>query len=288
MERILITGAFGLLGCTLSAVLEQKDHNILRHSFTKKSEYQSDLTEYNAAFDLLNQVQPGIIINLVGLTNVDECEINPNKAYLLNTRVVENICAWMCASKSEVHLIHISTDQVYDGNGPHTEDQITISNYYGLSKYAGELVALGVSSTIVRTNFFGKSKCADRSSFTDWIYSSLNYGETITVFDDVFFSALSMSTLSSNISDLIHKKPKGIFNLGADTGVSKADFSFMFAEELGLPTKLMKRASIDSINHLKAIRPKNMIMDCGKIKKACSFSLPDIKYEIIKSAREYI
>ena len=54
-----------------------------------------------------------------------------------------------------------------------TEEQIKIRNYYAFSKYAGELAAIQVPSTILRTNFVGRSKVSHRESLTDWVYYSL-------------------------------------------------------------------------------------------------------------------
>ena len=68
-----------------------------------------------------------------------------------------------------------------------------LTNYYSFSKYAAEL-ALRVNSTILRTNFFGKSMCEQRSSFTDWVYHSAINKQNIVLFSDVFFSPLSMTT----------------------------------------------------------------------------------------------
>ena len=50
----------------------------------------ADLSVTDKVFKLLDKTRPEIIINLVGLTDVDHCETQPNQAYLLNVRTVEN------------------------------------------------------------------------------------------------------------------------------------------------------------------------------------------------------
>ena len=66
----------------------------------------------------------------------------------------------------KIHLIHISTDQIYDDSRPSIEADINIQNVYSFSKYAADLCVSSVSSTVLRTNFFGKSLCANRVSFS--------------------------------------------------------------------------------------------------------------------------
>jgi dTDP-4-dehydrorhamnose reductase len=218
---------------------------------------------------------------------VDRCETQPNQAYLANVRIVENIAGWIKQEKTPCHLAHISTDQVYDGASPHAEEQVTLTNYYAFSKYAGELAAASVPSTILRTNFFGRSHCAKRASLSDWLFRSLSNGDPIQVFDDVLFNPLSMITLSEIIKLIIQKKPIGVFNLGSHEGMSKADFAYAFAEELNLSTSAMTRTSTDQVTFLKTYRPKDMRMDCSKFEKILGIKLPFLRDEIKRAAKEY-
>ena len=285
--KVLILGSSGLLGSTLVPFLASCGHEVKTHGRCDGAQYQADLSDLNEADGLLGKVEHEVIVNLVGLTDVDLCETQPNQAYLINVRTVENITAWIKRQESPPHLVHISTDQVYDGPGKHTEDQVTLTNYYAFSKYAAELVAANVPATILRTNFFGRSHCQKRMSLTDWIFHSISKGEPIQVFDDVIFSPLSMATLSEMIALTIRKQPVGLFNLGAHEGMSKADFAFAFADQLNLPTRTMTRATTDQVTFLKTYRPKDMRMDCAKFENGLGVKLPLLRNEIRQVAKEY-
>ena len=230
---------------------------------------------------------PDVIVNLAALTNVDECERNPQYAYLANVRIVENLSKWMQGNGNTCHLVQISTDQVYDGLGSHVEDDITLSNFYGFSKYAGELAAATVSSTIVRTNFFGPSQCLARISLSDWLVQSLKQRKSITVFDDVRFSPLSLRRLVELLEQFIVRKQQGVFNLGSREGMSKADFAFILAEVLGLSNKNMTRGALDKIN-FTAYRPKNMCMDSSHFEKIFDVRLPTLLEEIKSMKDVYV
>ena len=73
-------------------------------------------------------------INLIALTNVDQCEKNPVKADFLNNKLAKKIAIMM--SKLSIKLIHISTDQVFDGkkNIYNEKDKVKPINSYGLTK----------------------------------------------------------------------------------------------------------------------------------------------------------
>jgi dTDP-4-dehydrorhamnose reductase len=287
MTTILVTGATGLLGSCLIPFLKTNHNNIVSHSRTGGADVLADLGHRGRAFELLARIHPSVIVNLVGLTSVELCQEQPNSAYLANTRTVENLAHWILQIGASCHLIQISTDQVYDGMGPHTEDEITLTNNYAFSKYAGELAAARVPSTILRTNFVGRSKVSHRESLTDWVYTSLTGGKHVQVLSDVLFSPLSMTTLAEMIQLVVKKKPVGVFNLGSHNGMSKADFDFAFAECLGLSTGTMSRIDTSQATFLKAYRPKDMRMDCSKFENTLGVKLPLLIDEIKRVAKEY-
>lgn len=274
MAVILILGATGLLGTTLVPVLASSGHRVIAHGFTAVSEEQADLCDYFQTSSLVARVKPECIINLVALTNVDQCERNPHKAYLLNVSTVVNVVRSIREKTKKCHLIQISTDQVYDGRGPHAESNITITNSYAFSKIASELVAAGLPSTVVRTSFFGRSRCATRMSFSDWIVRSLRHDESINVFDDIMFSPLEIKTLAAMIERLVTVRPVGLFNLGTREGMSKSDFAFSLAEVMGLPTKQITRTRSNFSSALEAYRPKDMRMDCSHFEQTIGLKLP--------------
>lgn len=285
--KVALCGAAGLLGSTLAPFLRSQGHEVMTHSRGEGAEHHADLSDAAAAHGLMEKLAPDVIVNLVGLTDVDRCEREPNEAYRMNVRTVENIAAWMRKSQARCHLVHISTDQVYDSADVHTEDQAALTNYYAFSKYAGELAAVTVPSTVLRTNFFGRSECARRASLTDWLFRALRSNTAIQVFDDVLFSPLSIPALCAMIELSMRIAPVGVFNLGSHDGLSKADFAFTFAGQLGLSTAAMTRTSIEQATQLKAYRPRDMRMDSTKFERAAGTKLPRLQDEIKRVAEAY-
>jgi dTDP-4-dehydrorhamnose reductase len=288
MSKILVTGATGLLGATLVPQLERRGHTVLRHGHRGAAQFRADLRDPAQTAAMLEQARPDCIINLAALTDVDRCEREPNEAYELNVVSLENICGWIRSGAPGCHLVQISTDQVYDGPGPNPESAVTIRNTYAFSKIAAELVAAGAAGTVLRTNFFGRSRCPTRTSFSDWILQSIHAGRPLALFEDVHFSPLSLSTVSAMIERVVRERPRGVFNLGAAGGASKADFAFAFARALNLPTAQMQRTASSRAPQLAARRPRDMRMDSGLFERTMGLELPPLSDEINSMRSEYL
>jgi len=288
MTKILIVGSTGLLGSRLVPFLRERGHQVITHGNRHKANVQFNLSSRSEAYACLQEIRPEIIINLASLTSVELCEENVNYAYLTNTYTVENLAFWIGDSGANCHLVQISTDHVYDGLGPHLEGAVNLTNVYAFSKYAAEIAASRVSSTILRTNFVGRSLVGHRESLTDWLYAAMKKGETLQVLSDVYFSPLSIAKLVEMIELAVDLRVGGVYNLGSLNGMSKADFDFAFAEFLKLPTLTMSRIKSSEASFLKAYRPKDMRMDVSKFERTFNVKLPSLIDLIPDIASEYL
>ena len=285
--RVVIVGASGLLGGTLCPKLELLGNEVLTVGRSPGNSYQCNFSDTTCVVHTLNQIRPNVIINLVALTDVDFCESNPKEAFRINVQIVENIVNWIESCDLACHLIQISSDQVYDGDGPHSESQTMLSNYYAYSKYVAEFVSLRVSSTVLRTNFIGRSYRVDRQSFTDWIYNSVLVNKKLFLFGDVFFTPLTMQTLAEFISRIMVVRPVGVFNLGSRDGMSKAEFGLSFINKMNLSTDNISVISIDEADFMKTYRPCDMRMDTSKLERCLGIGMPTLEDEINRVVGDY-
>jgi len=286
MARILVTGARGLLGSTLVPYLRSRGHDVVCHARNQEADLRGDLSDSSQVRAVLAEARPETVINLVALTNVDECERDPQAAYLANVRIVENLVAAIGTGANAPHLVQISTDQLYDGPGPHQENAITLRNYYAFSKYASELAAGRIASTVLRTNFFGPSRSPARTSLSDWLVKSLAEGGAITVFEDVRFSPLSLDTLVRMVELVVAKRPPGIYNLGSREGMSKAEFACVLAAVLNLSTRNVSKGTSDQMG-AKAKRPKDMCLDSTRFEQQFGLELPTLRTELQSMKEAY-
>lgn len=286
-NRVLLVGASSMLGNQFRYASLYKDQLICQFNRPDPNGLNFSVTDPDEFFRSLSNIKPEIILNFAAATDVDWCESHEDEAFVANASIPQNIQKWIDDTSAETFVIHVSTDQVYDGQGSGAsgENDTAPVNAYGRSKLAGER-ALNVNHTcVLRTNFVGKSPTL-KKSMTDWIIDKTDSGEGITGFSDVYFSPITISTLVSMIDRCIDQRPPGVMNLGSDRGISKDHFIREFLTRTNRNTGAVSSDSIDSCAGL-ARRPKNMIMDSHRFYSSLGIDPIDLDREIQYAAEEY-
>lgn len=286
-KTVLIFGARGRLGRLLSLKMENEGWSVIKTSRTKEMDYTVDPVNPIEVNKCISACKPCCIVNLHAMTDVDLCETSKVLAVNENTMVPRNISMATEVLSQNIHVVHISTDQVYEGVGNHIEDLTGPLNVYGLSKLAGEYFLQGISATIFRTNFFGMSLSANRPSFSDWAVKMLTGSSEFPVFTDIKFNALHTSTLCNLITYAASERLKGTFNLGTSTSISKADFCISLADNLNCGHALMKK-TLSGSSTKRARRPLDMTMNIKYFENTTNLKLPTIQQEISKTSQEYL
>ena len=265
--KILVLGSNGRLGTRLCPYLVSRGHEIYTH-FRQKDKYVNYLDYYISLERKIKTYNLDYVINLCALTDLDLCEKNINEAYKSNIETIDKLTSFV--NNKEIHLIHISTDQVYSGKGPHKENNVSPLNVYGLSKYFSEIIAKKCNSTILRINYVGRSTIQNKQSLSDWLYKSFINQKEIYLYDDIIFSPLFISDLCKIIDKILDNPNQGTYNLGSYGYISKAKFGINFAKGLGLDFSNSKIISYRDISQ-KVIRPFDMSLDINKFQKLLIF-----------------
>ena len=282
MNKILITGSSGLLGSYLKTKIKSKKFRIIKFNRNKTS----DFSNYRFCETYLKKNKFDSIINLSAITDVDKCEKNKSLARKVNFILIKNICKTIKKLNLKTHIIHLSTDQFYNNFLSNYEKKNKCINYYTKTKLMAEKVCLKNNSTILRTNFVGKSKNKKRSSFSDWIYQNLTKKQNIFLADDILFSPLSIKSISSLIKLILRKKINGIYNVGSHNGYSKFNFAYKFAKKLNLDTKNIIKVKYKDINFF-ARRNKDMRMKVIKFEKKFNYKFKTLDLELEEIVAEY-
>jgi len=131
--RVLVTGANGMLGRDLIAVLE-KGHEVISLDLEGL-----DITDREGTHHTIFSIRPDIVINCAAYTNVDMAEDEKETAFRVNGLGAQNLA--ITCNELKIRLCHISTDYVFDGTStkPYTPlDNTSAVNAYGETKLAGE------------------------------------------------------------------------------------------------------------------------------------------------------
>jgi dTDP-4-dehydrorhamnose reductase len=180
--RIVIVGSGGRLGAALMG--EYRD----KYDVVGFNHGQLDLSNLDGVRQRLRTMNFDVLINAAAFTNVDLCETERDRAFLINAEA-PGILAKIASDKG-AKLIHFSTDYVFDGEKrtPYTEeDRANPISAYGESKLGGEnnVLAMGNGHLVVRVSWvFGP----DRPSFIDGIIKRAQESEQVDAIADKFSS----------------------------------------------------------------------------------------------------
>lgn len=135
-KKYLITGGSGQLGTDLKMLMDKAGVSYLAPSET---ELDFCIPESVESFLDANRGKFSFIIHCAAFTNVDACEAERDKAYLINAESTGKF-ARSCSVQG-IPMLYISTDFVFDGAGniPYeTFDVPAPLSAYGASKLEGE------------------------------------------------------------------------------------------------------------------------------------------------------
>jgi dTDP-4-dehydrorhamnose reductase len=281
--KVLITGSNGLLGQNLVKQLQEKKVNFLatskgenRISTLNPNSYQQlDITNHEEVDLVFNTFRPTVVINTAAMTNVDACESDKESCWDMNVNAVKYLIE--ACQKHKAHLIHLSTDFVFDGeSGPYKETDVPNPlSYYGKSKHEAEkliqksqLEKWSIARTII---VYGVVEKMSRSNVVLWAKSALEKGEPINVVDDQFRSPTHGSDLAKGCLLIAEKKAAGIFHLSGKETMSILELVERVADYYQLDKSIISPIKSKTLNQA-AKRPPFTGFDLSKSKKELGYN----------------
>ncbi len=218
MKKIAIIGSNGQLGQDLVRHL-RRNHEVL--PFTRND---VDITSRQSVEKIFALYDFDILITTAAFHKTDECEINPEMSFLVNSIGTKYLSE--NAKKYDKKLFYISTDYVFDGltQEPYTETSMPNPiNIYGISKLAGEKIVrnyLGDNGYIIRvSSLFGKAVSTNKQ--TNFVYTMLKLAQTnpeLKVISDIRMSPTYTVDAASYIEKIISKGMVGGIFHGSNQG----------------------------------------------------------------------
>jgi len=274
--RILVTGAFGLLGCSLSNILSL-NHEVFktgRRISNNTLGLELDIQNIIHMKDIIKSIMPEVIINLAAMTNVDQCEKNPHLAKEINITGVQNI-----VNSFSGKIIHLSTDYVFSGiKGPYTEeDKPEPISVYGSTKLISEKIILENSDNLVlRGNVLYGIAENTKASFLSWVVKSLLNNDKIKIVNDQFNNPTWTESMAEVIQLSLNNNICGLYHWGDEEYLSRFDFGIKIAEKYNLDKSLIEKTTTNELNQI-ASRPLKGGLRQEKLKDALKISPPKIK-----------
>ena len=287
MKKILITGHSGMLGWQLYKTLNKKNdvYSLSSSTSKKKKNLKFDLKKSNYKI-IKNLVNPNVIIHCAAETNIDKCEIDKKNCKKINFDSVKKLINLFPNSK----FIFISSDSVYSGKKPHKENhlKLPLNNYGHLKLKAENLIRKNLKNYfIIRTTPVGLPGINKKKTFVSWIIEGAHKEKNLNLFEDVFFSPISINYLAKEIKFIISKNIIGTFNISSSNSISKYHFAKKLCKNLNLNSENIKRSKISEAK-LNAKRNNSQVLDCSLYQKKFERKLPSVSLTINDISNTYL
>jgi dTDP-4-dehydrorhamnose reductase len=211
----LITGGSGQLGLAMQTELISRGID-----FVASNSNELDITKPLIVNQLVDFVNPSVIVNTAAWTDVDGAETNQSAAYSVNALGPQNLA--IAASKIGARFVQISTDYVFSGdasspwneNAPHDPQSV-----YGSTKSEGEKcvqATLPTDSYVMRTAWLYSAKGKNFAKIMTNL--ALNDTDQVKVVNDQIGQPTFAGDLAEQVVELVlSDAPAGIYH-GTNSG----------------------------------------------------------------------
>ena len=238
-QRVVITGAKGMLGAALTKTFSAGDLTVLDRD-------ELDITNESAVMRTMKELRPRVVINAAAYNNVDQAEKESDKADALNGYAVSYL-ARACRRLSAV-FVHYGTDYVFDGLNKRGYDESASPNpinAYGRSKLLGErlLTEQGDKHYLIRVSrLFGHqgSSPLAKKSFVDLMLELSQTKDRLEVVDEEVSAPTFVNDVARHTSALITEEyPFGVYHLANTSGCTWYQFAQEIFRQANRPVKLI-------------------------------------------------
>ena len=190
---------------------------------------------------------------------------------VVGTQNIVNLC-----QKYGKHLIHISTDYVFDGKkeGKYTEEDAKCPiEWYGATKAMGEDVVIhsGLPSSIVRLAFPYRAIFEPKKDLIRKIIDGFKAGKLYPQWTDHFTTPTFIDDIALGLKYFFENKPTGIYHLVASSSQSPFEMCQTIADVFGFDKNIVQQSTL--VDYVKSLpqgsRPwqHNLSLDNSKVLK---------------------
>ena len=281
--KILITGGTGQLGSECARVFAGK------HQVWAPGSHDLDITGHRAVTQALSRFAPDAVVNCAAVTNVDACETDRERAWLVNV-VGPHILAAACRKRGCL-LVHLSTNYLFDGAKPIPEgyaedDRPAPISYYGMTKLESERAVAAETDehVIVRTAWLYGIR---GQNFLKKILSRIAAGpeEDIPVVQDLWGSPTWSYRLAVQMERLMTSPHRGIFHATSAGVCTWYELACFFLDRMGVAHRIAPCSR--SRYAATAARPLNGILENRRLKTCGLHVMPSWQDDVSEFAQRF-
>jgi dTDP-4-dehydrorhamnose reductase len=181
----------------------------------------------------IRDTKPEFVINCIGIVKQLQEAENAYLSVAVNSYLPHRL-ARLCEAHG-AHLIHISTDCVFDGTrGSYTEKDFSDArDMYGKSKFLGETTAGDKCAVTLRTSFVGRELHQPAHGLVEWFLAQEK--KVVKGFARAIYSGFTSLELARVIAQVIERTPRlsGLYQ-AVSAPINKYDLLLVIREAYGL------------------------------------------------------
>jgi len=223
-SKVLVLGATGMLGSTVLRLFAQRERYAVMGSVRAHRDLLPanlrdrvipgiDVTDTEQLARLLDEVEPDVVVNCIGVVKQLAEADDPLVALPINSLLPHRL-ARLCEPR-RARLLHISTDCVFSGKkGMYTEaDPSDAEDLYGRSKFLGEVDY--PHAMTLRTSIIGH-ELASSHGLLEWF---LAQSHRVRGYTKAVFSGLPAVEIAVVMHDFILEKSglRGVYHVSSDS-----------------------------------------------------------------------
>jgi dTDP-4-dehydrorhamnose reductase len=272
--KTLLIGANGQLGSDIVAAwgagttdnrqqTTERQPGSEQHELVALTHAEIEVTDPASVRAALDEHRPDLVINTSAFHNVDVCETEPERAFLVNA-IAPMYVADACAEHGAV-VMQISTDYVFSGKAgrAYTERDLPDAiNVYGNAKAAGEQLirTRHARHYIVRTSgLYGVAGSSGKGgNFVERMLQLARDGQEIRVVADQTLSPTFTADLAGKLFELVATGRYGTYHITNSGSTSWYDFARVIFECCDVDAKLSPTTTASF--GAKAVRPEYSVL----------------------------
>lgn len=243
---LLMTGASGLVGSRFVEMFGDT-YEIYNLDLTTGV----DITSKESVAHSLDAHPAKAMIHLAAFTDTNkafaESGDKTGLCYRVNVEGTANLAA--AAKERGIHLVHISTDFVFDGTkeSPYTEDDPTSPiEWYGETKAEAEGVVArsGATYAIARLSYPYRREFEPKPDIVKKIRLGLESGKLYPQFTDSVITPTFIDDIARGLDAILRQSATGIYHLTGSTSLSPYALAVQVATAFGFDPSVVKEGSL--------------------------------------------
>jgi dTDP-4-dehydrorhamnose reductase len=289
--RVLVTGAAGLLGGRLAALLADRGFEVV--ATRRRSPpppglpiLDLDLTDSLALEAALDRARPDGVVHAAVLGRADACELHPDQATEINARV-PGVLAAACRAR-RIRLVGLSTDLVFGGDRAFCDERVSPAplGVYGRTKREGEEALLSADPTaaVARVALVMGRGHGPRGTASEGVAWALRGGRAIRLFADEYRTPVDPDSVAEAVALLLERGGAGLYHLGGPERLSRLELGLRVARVLGLPSQGVEAAL--QIDHRgPERRPADVSLDSARAQRELGWKPGGLDTAVRRSRR---